>query len=63
MSAIGPGILLIMMLQTAYAQPGQDPVVRRLFLVGDAGALIDGHQPVCDWLRQRVDWKIGRAHV
>jgi hypothetical protein len=70
MSAVVPGILLILMLQMAYGQGGpgegiggtgrvagaQDPVVRRLFLVGDAGALMDGHQPVCDWLRQRVDW-------
>ena len=64
MSAIVPLILLSVLRQAAYGQPGgaaagggaQDPVVRRLFLVGDAGALIDGHQPVCDWLRERVDW-------
>jgi hypothetical protein len=35
---------------------GPDPVIRRLYLVGDAGELRDGHQPVCDWLKQRVDW-------
>ena len=35
---------------------GPDPVVRRLFLVGDAGELQDGHQPVCDWLKQHIDW-------
>ena len=82
MTAIVPGMLLILMLQAARGRamarpipeaaalrsgrtgvdtggPGggaEDPVVRRLFLVGDAGALIDGHQRVCDWLRQRVDW-------
>lgn len=33
-----------------------DPVVKRLFLVGDAGELMDGHHPVCDWLKQHVDW-------
>lgn len=27
-----------------------------MFLVGDAGALRDGHHPVCDWLKQHVDW-------
>lgn len=33
-----------------------DRVVQRLFLVGDAGALRDDHHPVCDWLKQHVDW-------
>jgi hypothetical protein len=33
-----------------------DRVVQRLFLVGDAGELTDGHHPVCDWLKQHVDW-------
>ncbi len=33
-----------------------DPVTQRVFLVGDAGELHDGHHPVCDWLKQHVDW-------
>ncbi|HVU94987.1 MAG TPA: BamA/TamA family outer membrane protein [Puia sp.] len=44
----GGGIL------TGYGQ--SDPVVQRMFLVGDAGELRDGHHPVCDWLKQHVDW-------
>ena len=38
----------------AYAQ--NDPVVQRMFLVGDAGELKDGHHPVCDWLKLHIDW-------
>jgi len=34
----------------------KDPVVQRIFLVGDAGELKDGKHPVCDWLKQHVDW-------
>lgn len=33
-----------------------DPVVQRMFLVGDAGQLKDGHHPVCDWLKAHVNW-------
>src|ERR1700744_5971171 len=33
-----------------------DPVIQRVFLVGDAGQLKDGHHPVCDWLKGHVDW-------
>jgi len=39
---------------TGYGQ--SDPVIQRMFLVGDAGELRDGHHPVCDWLKQHVDW-------
>jgi hypothetical protein len=41
-------------LSTGYCQT--DPVVQRMFLVGDAGEMKDGHHPVCDWLKQHVDW-------
>src|ERR1700744_4990847 len=34
----------------------QDPVVQRMFLVGDAGQLKDGGHPVCDWLKAHVNW-------
>jgi len=27
-----------------------------MFLVGDAGELRRGRHPVCDWLKQHVDW-------
>ena len=33
-----------------------DRVVQRMFLVGDAGELREGRHPVCDWLKQHVDW-------
>ena len=36
------------------AQP--DRVVQRMFLVGDAGEFKGAHHPVCDWLKQHVDW-------
>src|SRR5215813_14794194 len=39
---------------TGYGQ--SVPVIQRMFLVGDAGELRDGHHPVCDWLKQHVDW-------
>lgn len=40
-----------------FAAMGQsDRVVQRIFLVGDAGELRDGHHPVCDWLKQHVNW-------
>jgi hypothetical protein len=41
---------------TAASAQGPDPIVRRLYLVGDAGQLEDGHHPVCDWLKQHVNW-------
>src|SRR5258708_40146900 len=34
----------------------RDRVVQRLYLVGDAGELREGRHPVCDWLKQHVDW-------
>ena len=33
-----------------------DRVIQRMFLVGDAGELTNGHHPVCDWLKAHVDW-------
>ncbi|HTI09389.1 MAG TPA: BamA/TamA family outer membrane protein [Puia sp.] len=52
-------ILPLLLLFSGYglsAHAQNDRVVRRMFLVGDAGALQDGHHPVCDWLKQHVDW-------
>jgi len=34
----------------------KDSVQQRLFLVGDAGELIDGKIPVVDWLKEKVNW-------
>jgi hypothetical protein len=34
-----------------------DKVVERIILVGDAGELKNGHHPVCDWLKEHVDWE------
>lgn len=33
-----------------------DKVIQRMYLVGDAGEMADGHHPVCDWLKAHVDW-------
>ncbi|MBS1663141.1 MAG: BamA/TamA family outer membrane protein [Bacteroidetes bacterium] len=41
-------------LSVVYGQGGK--IVQRIFLVGDGGELKDGHHPVCDWLKQHVDW-------
>ncbi len=37
-------------------QAQTDPVVQRIFLVGDAGEMQKDKHPVCDWLKQQVDW-------
>lgn len=34
----------------------QKELLHRIFLVGDAGELKGDKQPVCDWLKQHVDW-------
>ncbi len=31
-------------------------VTQRIFLVGDAGELVNGKHPVCDWLKANVNW-------
>jgi len=51
---ISLGVMMIGGVRVGWAQ--QDPVVQRMFLVGDAGELKDGRHPVCDWLKQHVDW-------
>ncbi|HTI89347.1 MAG TPA: metallophosphoesterase, partial [Puia sp.] len=54
---IAAGSSLVVSAQGSLAGGGpNDRVVQRLFLVGDAGELKDGHHPVCDWLKQHVDW-------
>ncbi|MEI9809299.1 MAG: hypothetical protein WDO16_16325 [Bacteroidota bacterium] len=40
-----------------FGQDGNKPAVaQRIFLVGDAGEMKDGKHPVCDWLKQHIDW-------
>jgi hypothetical protein len=61
---IGIGLVIMGQLPAAHGQGSaarpaggvQDPVVQRVFLVGDAGELKDGHHPVCDWLKTHIDW-------
>ncbi|HEY4110391.1 BamA/TamA family outer membrane protein [Puia sp.] len=49
--------LVLITVASVNAVYGQtDPVIQRMFLVGDAGELKDGHHPVCDWLKQHVNW-------
>ena len=50
------GVVLLLHLVGSAARAQQDPVVQRLFLVGDAGELKNGHHPVCEWLKAHVDW-------
>ncbi len=33
-----------------------DTVMNRVFLIGDAGELVNGKHPVVDWLSKNVDW-------
>jgi Omp85 superfamily domain len=33
-----------------------DKITQRIILVGDAGELKNGHHPVCEWLKEHVDW-------
>jgi hypothetical protein len=59
---IGTVLLIGGWLQAVKGQQGPargpvgDPVIQRMFLVGDAGELKDGHHPVCEWLKAHVDW-------
>ncbi|HVU58767.1 MAG TPA: BamA/TamA family outer membrane protein [Puia sp.] len=55
---ISPLIAALLSGVSALAQGGDrgDRVIQRMYLVGDAGELADGHHPVCDWLKAHVDW-------
>ena len=48
--------LVMIMLTGVVVSAQSDRVVQRMFLVGDAGELSDGHHAVCDWLKQHVNW-------
>ncbi|MES1198244.1 MAG: BamA/TamA family outer membrane protein [Chitinophagaceae bacterium] len=45
-----------LLLSVLYSHAQQSHVSQRIFLVSDAGVLQNGKQPVCDWLKQHVDW-------
>lgn len=47
-------LALLVVSRLAYAQ--EDRVIQRMFLVGDGGEIKGGHHPVCDWLKQHVNW-------
>lgn len=47
-------LLLLLPVLQSHAQQGR--IVQRIFLVGDAGEMQNGKHPVCDWLKQNVDW-------
>jgi len=49
-------IIFLLLLPTIYSHAQQSNVAQRIFLVGDAVQLQNGKQPVCDWLKQHVDW-------
>ena len=46
--------LLLLPTLTSHAQ--QNNISQHIFLVGDAGQLKNGVNPVCEWLKQHVDW-------
>jgi hypothetical protein len=47
-------LALILIGFTSYAQV--DSIRHRIFLLGDAGDLVNGVHPVIDWLKKNVDW-------
>ncbi len=50
-------ISLVILITGSLTVVGQtDRIVQRVFLVGDAGELDGDHHPVCDWLKQHVNW-------
>jgi hypothetical protein len=51
---ISVAIMVVLFVPGVRAQG--DRVIQRMFLVGDAGELREGRHPVCDWLKQHVDW-------
>jgi hypothetical protein len=52
-----PGkIIFLLFLFPVYSHAQQSNIAQRIFLVGDAGRLQNGKHPICDWLKQHVDW-------
>jgi len=49
-------LVLLVCIGSAAGYAQSDRVIQRVYLVGDAGELKDGHHPVCDWLKDHVDW-------
>lgn len=52
-------ISLLFVAGAVYSVNAQEPagkVAQRIFLVGDAGEMKGNNQPVCDWLKQHVNW-------
>jgi len=49
-------IIFLLLIPVLSSQAQQGHISQRIFLVGDAGILQNGKQPVCDWLKQHVDW-------
>jgi len=49
-------VAVMLLLPAMGVRAQNDRVIQRMFLVGDAGELRQGRHPVCDWLKQHVDW-------
>ena len=47
-------VTLLLSPATGFCQA--DTIQQKIFLVGDAGELHNGKQPVIDWLKENVDW-------
>ncbi len=48
--------LFLLLLPALSLHAQQKNISQRIFLVGDAGLLQNGKHPVCDWLKQHVNW-------
>lgn len=49
-------ILFMLFVPVSYCVAQQGNIAQRIFLVGNAGEMKESKQPVCDWLKQHVDW-------
>ncbi|MBS1920131.1 MAG: metallophosphoesterase [Bacteroidetes bacterium] len=47
---------MLMLILSLYGSAQQSRITQRIFLVGDAGEMQNGKHPVCDWLKQHIDW-------
>lgn len=49
-------ILLAISFLSIFSIAQEDSISQRIFLVGDAGVLVNDKHPVIDWLKKNIDW-------
>ncbi|MFI5133232.1 MAG: BamA/TamA family outer membrane protein [Chitinophagales bacterium] len=49
-------VFILLFFPVAFCSAQQAKITQRIFLVGDAGETQNGKHPVCDWLKEHVDW-------